>query len=68
MFSQTQGIDCKPKAGDQGHRGQQGPRGISGQKGDQGSPGVVGVSYVRWGKKSCPNNGTQLVYEGTARG
>ena len=47
FVSQYQGIDYKPRAGDQGHHGQQGPRGISGQKGDQGSPGVAGVSYVR---------------------
>ena len=53
--------------GVQGNRGQPGLQGISGPKGDQGGPGVSGVSYIRWGKKNCPSNGAELVYEGIGR-
>lgn len=49
------------KPGDQGKRGPAGPQGPIGI---QGEPGEVGVSYIRWGKKTCPNTGATLVYEG----
>ena len=32
-----------------------------------GSPGNAGVSYTRWGRRSCPA-GTELVYEGAIAG
>ena len=38
--------------------GPQGPKGI------QSESGEVGVTYIRWGKKTCPNTGGTLVYEG----
>jgi hypothetical protein len=44
--------------------GQRGPAGSQGPKGTQGEPGNVGVTYIRWGKKTCPNTGATLVYEG----
>ena len=57
--------------------GPQGPRGLTGSTGPQGARGPVGppgprsggVTYVRWGKSSCPNvAGTQLLYAGRAGG
>ena len=54
--------------------GLQGPRGLmgpSGEKGPAGPPGPKsgGVTYVRWGKRSCSNvTGTELVYAGRAGG
>ena len=54
--------------------GLQGPRGLtgaSGEKGPAGPPGPKsgGVTYVRWGKSSCPNvTGTELLYAGRAGG
>ena len=42
-----------------------GPRGLQGPPG----PRIAGVSYIRWGKNSCPNApGTELVYSGRAGG
>ena len=58
--------------GDSG--GLQGPIGLtgaSGEKGPAGPPGPRsgGVTYVRWGKSSCPNvTGTELLYAGRAAG
>ena len=57
------GVDGKP-----GPQGEQGP---PGPQGDQGPPGprTAGVTYIRWGKSSCPDApGTQLVYAGRAGG
>ena len=54
-----------------GYPGQPGPRGLPGLKGDQGPPGPKsgGVTYVRWGRSTCPNiTGTELVYKGRAAG
>ncbi|KAJ8315924.1 hypothetical protein KUTeg_006525 [Tegillarca granosa] len=31
-------------------------------------PNTGGAVYIRWGKKECPNNGTELVYRGFAGG
>ena len=48
---------------------QPGPRGLPELKGDQGPPGPKsgGVTYVRWGRSTCPNiTGTELVYKGRA--
>ena len=52
-----------------GYKGEQGPPGPQGSPGAQGARGNAGVTYVRWGKSSCPNvSGTQLVYAGRAGG
>ena len=65
----------KGESGDPG--GPQGPRGLTGATGAQGSTGPAGppgprsggVTYVRWGKSSCPNGvGTELIYAGRAAG
>ena len=50
--------------GVQGERGPAGPQGHQGPKGIQGESAEVGVTYIRWGKKTCPNTGATLVYEG----
>ena len=44
--------------------GERGPPGAQGIKGIQGDSGEVGVTYIRWGKKTCPNSGATLIYEG----
>ena len=69
----TTGLQGSPgEKGDAG--GRQGPRGLtgpSGEKGPAGPPGPKsgGVTYVRWGKSSCPNvAGTELLYAGRAGG
>ena len=67
--------------GDKGERGDsggpQGPRGLTGATGAQGPKGPAGppgprsggVTYVRWGKSSCPSvTGTELIYAGRAAG
>ena len=57
--------------GPQGPRGLTGSRGAPGARGPAGPPGPRsgGVTYVRWGKSSCPNvAGTQLLYAGRAAG
>ena len=67
--------------GDKGERGDpggpQGPRGLTGATGAQGPIGPAGppgprsggVTYVRWGKSSCPSvAGTELIYAGRAAG
>ena len=54
--------------------GLQGPRGLTGASGEKGPAGPLGpksggVTYVRWGKSSCPNvTGTELLYAGRAAG
>ena len=47
-----------------------GPPGPKGDKGSAGSKGesAGGVVYVRWGHKSCPDTGAELVYSGKAGG
>ena len=51
-----------------GERGPQGEQGPPGPQGEQG-PRSAGVTYIRWGKSSCPDiTGTQLVYAGIAAG
>ena len=67
--------------GDKGERGDpggpQGPRGLTGATGAQGPKGPVGppgprsggVTYVRWGKSTCPSvSGTELIYAGRTGG
>ena len=57
--------------GPQGPRGLKGETGVLGPKGPAGPPGLMsgGVTYVRWGKSSCPNvTGTELIYAGKAGG
>ena len=54
--------------GRDGEDGKPGPQGEQGPPGPQG-PRSAGVTYIRWGKNSCPNvTGTQLVYAGRAGG
>ena len=57
--------------------GPPGPRGLTGSTGPAGPRGLAGppgprsggVTYVRWGKSSCPNvAGTELLYAGRAAG
>ena len=66
---------AKGERGDPG--GPQGPRGLTGVTGAQGPTGPAGppgpksggVTYVRWGKSSCPSvTGTELVYAGRTAG
>ena len=66
---------AKGERGDPG--GPQGPRGLTGAVGTPGAIGPAGppgpksggVTYVRWGKSSCPSvTGTELVYAGRAAG
>ena len=47
--------------------GERGPPGAQGPKGIQGDSGEVGVTYIRWGRKNCPNSGATLVYEGNIK-
>ena len=57
--------------GGDGEPGEQGEQGPPGPQGAQGPPGPrsAGVTYIRWGKSSCPDtNDTQLVYAGRAGG
>ena len=57
--------------GEDGEPGEQGEQGPPGPQGDEGPPGPrsAGVTYIRWGKSSCPDtNDTQLVYAGRAGG
>ena len=50
--------------GEPGVSGERGLAGPQGPKGTQGESGEVGVSYIRWGKKTCPNTRATLVFEG----
>ena len=57
--------------GRDGVDGERGPQGEQGPAGPQGPPGPrsAGVTYIRWGKSSCPDTaGTQLIYAGRAGG
>ena len=47
--------------------GERGPPGAQGLEGIQGDSGEVGVTYIRWGRKNCPNSGATLVYEGNTK-
>ena len=58
-------------------RGRDGQDGLPGRDGEDGKPGPqgppgprsAGVTYIRWGKSSCPTiSGTSLVYMGRAGG
>ena len=63
------GRDGEP--GPQGLQGRDGKVGPKGDMGEQGPPGPSsgGVTYVRWGRTTCPNTtGTELVYAGRAAG
>ena len=54
-------------AGEPGVPGDRGPTGPPGPKGIQGESGKVGVTFIRWGRKTCPNSGATLVYEGNIK-
>ena len=63
------GRDGEP--GPRGPPGRDGKVGPKGDMGEQGPPGPRsgGVTYVRWGRTTCPNTtGTELVYAGRAAG
>ena len=75
--------DCQLAVGQRGEKGDagsMGPAGVTGppgQKGEAGAPGTAGqsapsiggVTYVRWGKNSCPSaSGTVLLYSGYMAG
>ncbi len=54
-----------------GRDGLLGEQGLRGPAGTQGLPGPVsaGVTYIRWGRTSCPEAlGTEVVYSGRAAG
>ena len=54
-----------------GRDGKTGPQGMKGDTGPQGPPGPRsgGVTYVRWGRTTCPDTeGTEVVYTGRAAG
>ena len=56
------------ETGQMGPAGPPGERGETGQIGPAGPPGG-GVTYIRWGKSSCPNvTGTKLIYAGRTAG
>ena len=54
-------------SGEPGVPGERRPPGAQGLKGIQGDSGEVGVTYIRWGRKNCPNSGATLVYEGNIK-
>ena len=57
--------------GKNGLNGERGEKGEKGDMGEQGPPGPSsgGVTYVRWGRTTCPNTtGIELVYAGRAAG
>ena len=59
------------KDGRDGRDGEKGDPGVQGPRGEQGPPGPAsgGVTYIRWGKRSCPSvAGTELVYHGLTAG
>ena len=54
-----------------GRDGKTGEKGMMGDTGPQGPPGPMtgGVTYVRWGRTTCPDTeGTEVVYSGRAAG
>ena len=55
-----------------GHRGYTGPQGPPGGEGKSGPPGPSGsggVTYVRWGRTTCPSvSGNEKVYDGITAG
>ena len=63
------GRDGEPgPRGPPGRDGKVGPKGDMGERGPPG-PSSGGVTYVRWGRTTCPNTtGTELVYAGRAAG
>ena len=55
--------------GEAGSAGPQGPPGVQGKTGPPGPPGPGGVTYVRWGRTTCPSvDGTDTVYDGVTAG
>ncbi|CAH1228029.1 COL6A5 [Branchiostoma lanceolatum] len=73
------GVDGQPGTdGTQGVAGPTGPVGLQGSPGDKGdtgppgrdgAPGIGGSVYIRWGRKTCAENGgAELVYSGVAGG
>ncbi|XP_078699700.1 uncharacterized protein LOC144926627 isoform X2 [Branchiostoma floridae x Branchiostoma belcheri] len=73
------GADGQPgRDGIQGVAGPAGPVGLQGPPGDKGDtgppgrdgePGTGGSVYIRWGRKTCADNGgAELVYSGVAGG
>ena len=66
------GQDGEPGSqGVAGRDGKTGPQGMKGDTGSQGLPGPCsgGVTYVRWGRTTCPDTeGTEVVYTGRAAG
>ena len=55
-------------AGSLGHPGRVGEQGMKGEHGPPG-PSSGGVTYVRWGRTTCPNTtGTEVVYRGRMAG
>ena len=55
--------------GPRGPSGLDGLKGMSGNTGPQPGPVSGGVTYVRWGRTTCPDTqGTELVYRGTVAG
>ena len=63
---------CPGPRGPPGRDGMMGEKGEAGLLGRKGPPGSCscGVTYVRWGRTTCPNNvtGAELVYAGRAAG
>ncbi|KAI8520392.1 hypothetical protein Bbelb_001460 [Branchiostoma belcheri] len=56
-------------AGPVGLQGPPGDKGDTGPPGRDGAPGAGGSVYIRWGRKTCADNGgAELVYSGVAGG
>ncbi|XP_019643780.1 PREDICTED: short-chain collagen C4-like [Branchiostoma belcheri] len=56
-------------AGPVGLQGPPGDKGDTGPPGRDGEPGAGGSVYIRWGRKTCADNGgAELVYSGVAGG
>ena len=72
QFELLQGRDGRDgRDGMPGATGLQGPPGERGERGPVGpqGPRSGGVTYVRWGKSSCPDvAGTELLYAGRVAG
>eukprot|EP00794_Sanderia_malayensis_P006027 gene6027-6728_t len=57
------------KRGPRGHAGKRGPKGDKGEHYDHERDSTGSITYVRWGKKSCPKTPkTELIYAGRAAG
>ncbi len=68
----TPGIPGKDgRDGRDGKKGESGMQGVKGDRGEKGplGPASGGVTYVRWGKTTCPTvSGTTLLYHGITAG